>query len=388
MLQRLNPDRPATTKSPVVKRMIIMLLAVGLVFGGIFGFQWFGKRMMMQYMSSMGLPVQTVATIKAEVSEWQSELRAVGSVRAEKGSDLSAEVGGIVEEIRFDSGDQVEEGQVLVTLRAQVDNARLREAQAALELARTNHRRNQDLVKAGTISQAALDTTGAALRSAEARVNQESAAVQRTEIRAPFSGRIGIRMVDVGQYLTPGTSIATLQDLNSLFVDFYLPQRNIGSVAAGQSLNVYTDSHPDLVFTAEVLAVDSKVDFGTRNVGVRARVILQVGQPQKYVTLPASAVIYNPYGDMVYVVAPPAAGSPPPPQGMPVPEGVAQQAFIDVGPSRGDQVAILKGLKEGDTVVTAGQIKLQNGTPVKINNSIQPPNDPNPQVPDEPTAKK
>jgi membrane fusion protein (multidrug efflux system) len=306
-------------------------------------------------------------------------------------------VPGIVEEIRFESGDDVKAGQVLVNLRSGVDAARLREAQAALELARADYRRNQELAPKGLVSQAALDAAAAQLRSTEAQLNQQQEGVKRTAIRAPFGGRIGLRVVDVGQYLNAGTKIATLQALDELLADFFLPQRELGRLSAHQRVTISADAWPGEKFTGEVMAIDAKVDQQTRNVAVRARidnashkllpgmyvsVEVGAGDPERRITLPQTAVVYNSFGDTVFVVEESAAGA----------GGnrqlVAKQAFVRVGATRGDQVSILSGVEAGATVVTAGQIKLQDGTPVKINNTVQPPNNPAPSPPDEPIRAK
>jgi membrane fusion protein (multidrug efflux system) len=376
-------------------RMTVMLIACAVVFGSIFGYQALESATTREAMSSQAMPAQTVSAIKAEITEWQPRLHSVGTLRAASGTDVSAEVPGIVEEIRFESGDDVRAGQVLVNLRAGVDAARLREAQAAAELARTELRRNQELAQRGLVSQAALDAAAAQMRSTEAQVNQQREGVKRTAVRAPFGGRIGLRVVDVGQYLDAGAKIATLQSLEAIFVDFFLPQRELGQLSVGQRVVVTTDAYPGGKFTGQITAVDPKVDQQTRNVAVRAAVDnasrkllpgmyvsveVEAGEPQRYITLPQTAIVYNSYGDTVFLVQ--DSGTPAEPADSRL---VARQAFVTVGPTRGDQAAILSGLSEGAMVVTAGQVKLQDGTPVKINNTVQPSNDPAPRPPDEPT---
>lgn len=394
MLEGPESDSRKAGQKPLRWRMTIMLIAAALLFGGIFGFQAFMSAMMRKGMASQGMPPQTVSATKAEVLPWQPRLHAVGSLRAVKGTDISAEVPGIVDEIKFESGDDVSAGRILVNLRSGINAAQLHEAQAAATLARADFRRNEELAKAKLVSQATVDSSTAQLRSAEAQVNQQLEGVKRTAVRAPFGGRIGLRVVDVGQYLEAGAKIATLQALDELLVDFFLPQRDIGQLTLGQSVAVSTDAYPGETFTGRVTAIDPKVDPQTRNIAVRSKVAnashkllpgmyvavdIDAGAAQRYITLPQTAVVYNSFGSTVYTVqgrgsATGTAGSLP----------VAKQAFVKVGPTRGDQVAILGGLQEGDTVVTAGQIKLHNGTPVKISNAVQPPNDPDPKPPDEP----
>jgi membrane fusion protein (multidrug efflux system) len=394
---RQSEWKPNSTRQASLRwRMAIMLIACAVIFGGVFGFQAFVSTMMRKGMASAPMPTQTVSAVKADIQEWQPRLHAVGSLRAANGTDVSAEVSGIVDEIRFESGDDVKAGQVLVNLRAGVDAARLREAEAAAELARADFRRNQDLAAKGLVSQATLDAAAAQMRSTEAQVNQQREGVKRTSVRAPFGGRIGLRVVDVGQYLNAGTKIATLQALDQLFADFFLPQRDIGQLSVRQRVTVTTDAFPGESFTGEVTAIDSKVDLQTRNVAVRARIDnpghkllpgmyvsvgVDAGSPERHLTLPQTAIVYNSFGNTVFVLqdsgkAGAAGGGS---------QLVARQAFVQVGPTRGDQVAILSGISEGATVVTAGQIKLQDGTPVKISNAVQPSNDPAPEPPDEPT---
>lgn len=371
--------------------MIFMLIGAVVVFGGVLGWQAFGSYMMRKGMAAQAMPPQTVSTIRAETVDWQPTLRAVGTLRAVNGTDVSAEVPGIVDELRFDSGDDVKTGQVLVNLRAGVDLARLREAQAAFELAQRDYSRNKDLAPQGLVSQATLDASAAQLRSTEAQLAQQQEGVKRTAVRAPFGGRIGIRAVDVGQFLSAGTKVATLQALDALLADFFLPQRELGRLSAHQHVMVTADAWPNEKFSGEITAIDSKVDPQTRNVAVRARidnpahkllpgmyvsVDVAAGAPVRYITLPQTAVVYNSFGDTVYLVQ--GAGD----------KLVAKQAFVKVGPTRGDQVAILSGVDEGATVVSAGQIKLQDGAPVKVNNTVQPPNDPAPNPPDEPLPGK
>lgn len=381
-----NPDA-RTHKPRVTRRMIIMLAGCALVFGGVLGFQAFVRHMMQKGMASAPVPVQTISTARAEPLEWQPTIHAVGSVRAVNGTDLSAEVPGIVDEIRFESGDDVKAGQVLVNLRSGVDVARLREAQAAAELARADYRRYQELAPKGLVSKATLDSAESQFRSAEAQVRQQQEGVKRTSIRAPFGGRIGLRVVDVGQYLNAGARIATLQALDQLLVDFFLPQRDLGQLTTHQRVTVKVDAWPDEKFVGEILAIDPKVDPQTRNVAVRARidnpshrllpgmyvsVDVDAGKPVRYVTLPQTAIVYNSFGDAVFLVK--GTGD----------KLTARQAFVKVGPTRGDQIAILSGVEPGATVVSAGQIKLQDGTPIRINNTVQPPNNPAPNPPDEP----
>jgi membrane fusion protein, multidrug efflux system len=373
------------------KRMIIMLALMGIVLGGVFGWLKFSHTMMMKYMAAAGNPPQTVSTIKAEMSEWQPELKAVGTLRAVKGADLSAEVEGIVDEIHFESGDDVEEGKVLLHLRDADDVAKLKALEAAAKLAEITLQRDLKQVKVQAVSQATVDADTANLNSSLAQADQQRAIVAKKTIRAPFAGHSGIRAADIGQFLNPGTSVVTLQQLDPIYIDFYLPEQQLPQVQMGQKMTAKTDAHPGKSFEGEITALNAKVDPATRNLLVRATiknserlllpgmfatVTIVSGAPQRYLTLPQTAITYNPYGNTVYVVATEGANE----KGEP--KLAAKQTFVTTGDTRGDQIAVLSGIKEGDIVVTTGQIKLQNGSPIVVNNGIQPANEANPKPED------
>jgi membrane fusion protein (multidrug efflux system) len=372
--------------------MIIMLLAVGIVLGGILAWQLFVKPAMMRKFIPVGvIPPQTVSTAKAAVSEWQGELQAVATLRAVRGADIASEVAGVITAIHFQSGQQVEEGAPLVQLNAEADVARLQSLLASVELAEANYQRSLKQLEIQAVSRAVVDLDAANLKTAKAQVAEQRALVNKKTVRAPFAGRLGIRAVDLGQYVNAGTRLVSLQSLDPVYADFYAPQKALGRIALKQKVTLMSDAFPGQKFSGEVSSIDSKVDPATRNVQVRATirnpkhsllpgmfgpVSIASGGPQAFLTLPQTAVSYNPYGDTVFVVE----------------EGkgadgkamlVAQQKFVTIGGTRGDQVAVLSGIKEGDTVVTAGQIKLRSGVPVIVNNSIQPTNERAPQTKDE-----
>lgn len=376
----------------MTKRIIIMLVAVAIVFGGIFGYKAYKGQMMGKMMASRGAPVQTVSTVTATYQQWQPKLSAVGNVTAMRGTDLSAEVAGIVSAIHFKQGADVEKGKLLVGLDADSDIARLQSLKATAELAKTTWQRDKAQFQIKAISRQVLDTDEASLKQALANVAEQQAIVDKKMIRAPFSGRLGIRTVDVGQYLSAGTVMVTLQALDPIYLDFYLPQQALSSIQVGQTVMATTDAWPGLTFTGKIEVIEPRVDASTRNVKVRARVdnadhkllpgmYAQVevtsGQPLRQITLPQTAITYNPYGSLVYLIENKGTDS----QGKP--QLIAKETFVTTGNTRGDQVAILKGIKEGDTVVSAGQIKLRNGSHVMINNDIQPTNNPNPKPSDE-----
>jgi len=376
----------------MTKRMIIMLVAVGIMFGGLFGFKAFLGGVIRKSISAQGAPAQTVSTTKAQSAEWQGELQAVGTLRAVRGSDIAPEVAGVITAIHFSSAQEVPEGAPLVQLNADADVARLQSLAASAELAEVNYERNKKQLEIQAVSQAVVDADAANLKSAKAQLAEQRALVAKKSIRAPFAGRLGIRAVDVGQYVTAGTKLVTLQALDPVYVDFFAPQKALGQVKSKQKIVLRTDAFPSEQFAGEVTSIDPKVDPATRNVQIRATVrnpkhallpgmfatvSLASGQPQHYITLPQTAVSYNPYGDTVFVVEE-KKGPDGKPAGL-----VAQQRFVTTGPTRGDQVAILSGVQEGETVVTAGQIKLRSGGPVNVNNSIQPANNPSPKIADQ-----
>ncbi len=375
-----------------MKRMVIMLVAVGVVLGLIFGFGVFKGVMIKKYFASQGAPPQTVSTITAQMDNWQPTVNAVGSLKAAKGADLSLEVPGIVEEIMFTGGEDVKAGTVLLRLRAEDDEARLRSLEASAALSASTFERNTKQFEAKAISRASLDVDAANLKSARAAVEEARATLNKKIVKAPFSGRLGVRAVDVGQYLTPGTPIVTLQALDPIYADFYLPALQVNRIEAGQKAIVKVDSETDGGNVGQISAINPKVETASRNVLVRATlknptlkllpgtsvtVDIDTGKAQRYITLPQTAITYNPYGDTVYIAQEDGKDD----KGQP--KYKARQTFVVTGPTRGDQVAVFEGVKEGDKVITAGQLKLQNDSPLIINNAVQPPNRPNPKPVDQ-----
>ena len=371
----------------MIKRMLIMLVLVGATLFGVFGFKSFVDGKIKEAMSGMGNQPQTVATAVAQLSNWQENVEAVGSLRAVRGADLSLELAGVVDKIEFKSGQDVKVGDVLLRLRNDDDVAKLESLEAVAKLAKITYDRDLKQYKAQAVSQATIDSDAANLKNSNAQVEQQRAIVDKKILRAPFDGNLGLRQVDLGQYLAPGTLIVTLQALRPIYADFLLPQQALDKIEVGQPVTAKTDTYPGKTFKGKITAINPKVDTSTRNVQVRATienpdkqlvpgmyvtVDTEVGEPRKMVTLPQTAISYNSYGDLVYVVEEKGKG----PDGKP--QLTVRQTFVAVGPTRGDQVAITKGLKEGTTVVTAGQMKLRNGVPVVVNNSVVPKDDPNP----------
>ncbi len=376
----------STRKPPTTRRMIIMIVCVGLLLALLIGWNVMGQMMAKQFAANQTAPPQTVSTMTVTSEPWQPEQASVGSLRAVRGADLAFDVGGIVTRVAVRSGEDVKQGDLLVELNAEdlLAEQRQREANTAL-LRTTLERARQQLAYKG-ISQAEYDNAAANVKAAEAGIAQQAALVAKRRLRAPFDGRIGIVTLTPGTYINPGAPVVTLQQLDPVLVDFNVPQRNLGDLAVGQKLALTLEGLPGKSFEGELTAISPKIDPATRNAQVEARVpnaegllrpgmfanvALAVGSPDNHLTLPQGAVTFNPYGETVFIVVPStkkdAEGKPELP--------TAQSVFVTTGARRGDQVAVLSGIKEGDVVVTSGQLKLKNGTSLKIDNSHAPANE-------------
>ena len=370
------------------KRMVIMLVAVAVLLGGIVGFNFFKGYMMQKYMASAPVPPATVSATTADYQQWQPQLSAVGTLRAVRGVDVTTEVAGLVRSIEFKSGEEVKAGQVLVQLNADSDVAQLHALEAAADLAATVYERDKAQLAAEVISKAQVDTDAADLKSKRAQVAQQAALVEKKTIRAPFAGKLGITTVNPGQYLNAGDKVVTLQTIDPIYIDFNLPQQQLPQISLGQKVSLSADAYPGTAFEGKVNAINPRVDANTRNVqieatvpnarrqllpGMFATVKVNTGDEQRYLTLPQTALTYNPYGSTVFVIKPSDKKDD---KGNAV--LTAQQVFVTPGPTRGDQVAILKGVDPGAQIVTSGQVKLKNGMPVVVNNAVQPANSPNP----------
>ncbi|MFD3299880.1 efflux RND transporter periplasmic adaptor subunit [Aquipseudomonas alcaligenes] len=365
----------------LLRRMLIMLgvvLAVVLALAAYKGFSIYQQIQMF----SAPQPAISVSAAVAREQPWQSRLPAIGTLKAYQGVDLTAEVQGTVKEVLFQSGEKVTLGQPLLQLDSEVERAILATAEAVRALARVEYQRGQDLIKRQAISKSEFDRLNAELLKAEASVTQLKAELDKKRILAPFAGTIGIRQVDTGDYLSPGTSFATLQDLSRLYVDFFLPEQDYPQLAIGQSVRLSLAAYPGEVFSGEISALNPKVEETTRNVQVRAmlpnpdnkllpgmfanlEVLLPGEKPQ--VLVPETAITYTLYGNSVYVI-----GEQKDDQGAVVkddkgqPRLVVERRFVGTGERRDGQVLVLKGLKAGEQVVTAGQLKLDNGAHVAI----------------------
>jgi len=346
--------------------------------------------LVMRMIAGMPKPAPaTVTTTAAEFQTWQPTIDAVGTLRAARGADLALDVSGLVESVNLKSGDDVKRGQVLLQLRDDDDQAKLASLQAVAKLAALTAQRSKQQLDVQAISRAQYDTDMANLKSAQAQVQAQAALVAKKTLRAPFAGRAGIITVSPGAYLNSGNVIVTVQQLDPLYVDFYVPQSELSRVRQGQHVDVTLDAFKGRDFSGTLTAISPKVDPDTRNVqaeatipnhdhllspGMFAKVSIDAGSKHRYLTLPQTAVVYNPYGDTVYIVSPSKGKDD---KGQPLPPTV-QQAFVTTGPTRGDQVAVLKGIEPGTVVVTSGQMKLKSGGAIRVDNSVRPANNPNP----------
>jgi membrane fusion protein (multidrug efflux system) len=382
METRINSD-VATTARPraLVKPLVILGLAAALILGGIYGWQLFIGKMIKGAMGQMATAPQTVSTTIAAKSTWQSRTQALGSVRAVRGADLAAQAAGVVDKIHIDSGAEIPAGTVLLTLKPNDDPAKLAQLQAAADLAAITLKRDQEQLAAQAIAQATVDSDAATLRADQAQVAAQQALIEEKTVRAPFAGKLGLRLVDEGQYLAAGTTVVTLQSLDPIFIDFYVPQQALGILKTGEVVNAAVDTYPGASFAGKIVSISSKVDSSSRNVQIRAsfgnadrrlvpgmyaNVEIDNGAASEQITLPQTAITYNAYGDTVYVVQKNGGGDPGHPR------LTAVQRFVKVGETRGDQVAIISGIAVGDEVVTAGQLKLRSGAAVVINNQVVP----------------
>ena len=370
----------------MLKRMLVMLTVSLAIVAGL-GFVKFRQ---VQTAIAQGAafqpPPEAVTTIVASQEKWPSTLTAIGTVAAVRGVTVSADLPGVVDRISFESGQSIREGEVLAVLDMKQEHAQLAAAEAQRELAEINFTRMEGLLNERVVSRAEFDRAQADRRQADARVGEIRAAIDRKTIKAPFSGVLGIRHVNLGQYLSGGDALVTLQALNPIYVNFGVPQQAIGQVRAGRSVRVSVGDLGGAEFTGQITAIDSVVDEATRNVqaqatfanpgaklrpGMFVQAAVAVGASDAVISLPASAIQHAPFGDSVFVV-----GDLKDQKGATY-RGVRQQ-FVKVGGARGDQISIVTGLKAGDEVVTSGVFKLRNGAAVRVNNTVRPGNNPSP----------
>ena len=369
------------------RRLVIVLVICLVLFGGIFGFKAFVNRMMTQAFDNMPQPPATVSSTEVRRDTWANDLAAVGTLRAVAETQVTTEAAGIVDRIEFESGDEVASGAVLVTLVTSTDRAQLAALEAQQRLADQDLDRVRQLYERRVASKSDLDRADAQAASAKATAEEQRAKIAQKIIRSPFAGELGIRNVDIGQYLSPGTPVVTLTALDRIYVDFTLPQQYLPSIEQGQDVVVTLEAFGDRRFLGKVSAIEPQVDVSTRNFTVRAtlanedhalkpgmfaRVAIGLGKEEEVLVVPQTAVSYNPYGDSVWIITEAAGGG-----------GLsAQRRVVRTGRRQGDLVAILEGVEVGEQIATSGLLKLRNGVTVMINNEVQPsaelaPNPPN-----------
>jgi membrane fusion protein (multidrug efflux system) len=377
--------RPAMRYVLVIFGLVVLVGALA----GVKALQIGSLMKMGEQMEKSGPPPEVVATAVVQEQAWEGTLSAVGSVSAAKGVAVSNDAAGVVSAIRFESGAVVKAGQVLVELESGVERAQLASALARKELAEVNLKRSRALLESNTVAPAMVDNDEAQVKTLTADVGALQAQIARKVVRAPFAGKLGIRPINLGQFLAPGTTVTTLEAMDSVFVDFSLPQQRLGDVAVGSPVRVTLEKE-GATFEGTVSAIEPGVDAATRTVKLRAsvpgghdklrpgmfaqvEVVLPKQQQAKAAVVPATAVVHAPYGDSVFVLEEPKGEPPPPMPGAPAgPRKVARQQFVKLGPARGDFVAVLEGVKPGQEVVSAGAFKLRNNAPVVINNAVAP----------------
>ncbi len=351
--------------------------ALALVALGLGGIKMAQGRAMGEAKKNFRPPPETVGTAQVVESEWEESLTAVGTVSAARGTMVSAEVPGVVQRIAFESGSEVREGAVLVELDADVEKANLRAVEATAEWKGMSLKRSEELRQRGVVSMSEMDLAQAEARNTRALADNIRAAIEKKVVRAPFDGRAGIRLVNLGQFVKEGDPIVTFQSLDPLHVDFTLPQRRLSVLREGLELVVVTDAFAGREFKGRLTAINPEVDASTRNVKLQGTVPNKKGElrpglfvdvrlvleaREKVLVIPATAVVSAPYGDKVFVVKPAEGG-----QGQ-----VVVETPVRVGRARGDFVAVQSGLASGDTVVSAGAFKLRNGAPVTVKNGAAP----------------
>ena len=358
----------------MIKRMVIVLLLLALVLGAMFGWKYI-QMQKMAALASMPPPPASVATAEVQTEQWQPYLSAVGSLVASRGILVTTEVAGKVSDIHFESGQQIEAGTLLLQLDSSVDRAELKGIVAERRLAEQQYKRREELLDSKTISRSDVDEARLRVDNAKAQVATRQAIIGKMDITAPFAGWLGIRQVDLGEYLQPGAAIVPLEALDPIYVDFALPERNIDQVSAGQSIEIAVQAFPDEVFTGQISAMNPGIDPGTRSLRIRAT--LENSQAQlrpgmfaevrtvlplrpAVLTLPQTAITYNPYGDSVFVIQESES------------ETSVQRRQVKTGDVRNGRVEVVSGLQAGEQVVTVGHVKLRNDQAVVIDNTLVP----------------
>jgi membrane fusion protein (multidrug efflux system) len=364
---------------PMAKRMIIMIAALTVVFGGIFGWNALRAYFIKQFFANFEPPPATISTTQATAQTWQPYLSAVGSLTAVNGVDISTEVPGMVNEVYFQSGQMVKKNDPLIQLDDRIDQENLKHDEARHKLALINFERQKNLFTRNAAAKSALDQASVEVDQAAVAVAKDKILIDEKRIKAPFDGKIGIRKVNVGQYISPGTSLVNLQSLNPLYVEFSLPEQELKSLAVGQEVIIQVDTYPNQEFKGIVAAIHSKVNEQTRNIlvqatlpnddqrlypGMFANIKVLLAKRDRVITVPQTAIAYSLYGDAVYVVREQGKDK----DKKPILRAV--KVNVVTGERRGGEVALKQGLKEGEQVIISGQLKLQENSRVLVDNSV------------------
>jgi membrane fusion protein (multidrug efflux system) len=360
-------------RGAMARRLIIMAALLTLVFGGLFGWKAFVRLKTAEYLANARAPAVVVSSAEVQEDRWQQQVESVGTLSAIQGVDVSSEVPGTVADISFRSGQQIRKGELLVQLDATAEHAELRSLEAQLVLARLDYERAQGLRESTALSQAQLDRAKSVMDSLQAQVEEQAAFIAKKSIRAPFAGELGIREINLGEYVSPGTTIVTLQTLDPIYANFTLPERFLRELAVGQQLRVAVAAYPEDEFSGSVTAISPKVQETTRNVmiqatianadrrlrpGMFARITVLTGGDHRVLTVPRTAITFNPYGESVFVITKKDGAL------------VVDRRQVITGEIRNERVEVVSGLLSGDLVVGTGQLKLRAGQRVEIDNSI------------------
>ena len=393
-MSKSTSQRPPSTR----KRMILMLIAALVIFGGVFGIKAVIGAQTNKFFDNMPQPAAAVSTANARALKWSDDAEAVGTFVAVNGADVTTESGGVVRSIEFDAGQPVRAGAVLVRLNAANELATLKSLEASARLAKVQADRWQKLGNDKLVSLDDVQSRVTAAATAQAQVDAQRALIEQKTIRAPFSGVLGIRKVNLGQYIAPGAAIVSLQQLDPIYLDFSLPEQRIGEMAEGTMIRATVDAMPGMAFDGRVTAIEPLVDPSTRNFkaqatvqnpdgklrpGSFAHVRFALSGEREMVVIPQTAVSFNPYGNAVFVVEKTRRkDGETDMQGKPLTgdKFIVKQRFVKTGATRGDLVAVTEGLKPGEQVATSGLLKLRNDAEVTINNKVQPTADVAPQA--------
>ncbi|EFM62960.1 efflux transporter, RND family, MFP subunit [Brucella sp. NF 2653] len=378
----------------MIKRLILAIIFLVVVVGGLIGFNLFRSKMIKDFFANMQQPAQTVSTVTVEPGVWQPGVEAIGTASALNGVDLTVQLDGVVQKINFKANQDVKQGDILLQMEDSIQRADLAAAEAEAVLAQQNLKRADTLRTRGVGAVSNVDTTASAANAAVALVEKMRATLAQKSVKAPFSGVIGIPKVDIGQYLTPGTVIATLQNTDIMRIDFTVPEQLLATIKLGQTVKVGSNADK-LDFTGKIVGIDPKIDPTTRLVSVRAevdnpdhkltpgqfvQVRVELPEESNVIALPQTSIVSSLYGDYVYVVRPEqkqeSAKASEAAKAQEDQKQVAQQVFIKLGRRSAGNVEVTSGLKPGDIIITAGQNRLSSGVPVKIDNTVNPSGNP------------